>query len=216
MAHYVMSDIHGESARFWSMLDAVQFGPKDTLYVLGDAIDRGPDGVELLRYLLANPNIHMTLGNHEQMCLEYFAPDSGFLQELRWSRNGNAYTLQALQWMSSEAREDILERLAALPDHLNVEVEGRKFHLVHGFPGQTTYQRLWGRPDYYAANPFEDRTVIVGHTPVVVFSAQQPVGDHMRILHAPGFIDIDCGCGHSPETRRLACLRLEDMREFYC
>ena len=124
MAHYVMSDIHGESARFWAMLDTIRFVPSDTLYVLGDAIDRGPDGVELLRHLLANPNIHMTLGNHEQMCLEYFAPDSGFLQELRWSRNGNSYTLQALQWMRAKAREDILARLAALPDYLDVEDEG--------------------------------------------------------------------------------------------
>lgn len=216
MAHYVMSDIHGEGRRFWAMLDAIGFGKRDTLYVLGDVIDRGPDGVELLRYILDNPGMHMLLGNHEQMCLDALSLNATFLEELRWSRNGNAHTLQALQWMNDEVRTDLLQRLAALPDHMDITVGERKFHLVHGFPGETTYRRIWGRPDYYTPNPFADRTVIVGHTPVVVFSARQPVGDHMRILHAPGFIDIDCGCGHSPETRRLACLRLEDMKEFYC
>lgn len=216
MANYVLSDIHGESRRFFAMLDKIAFSGSDSLYVLGDVIDRGPDGVELLRHILGDPNMHMLLGNHEQMCLDAFAPNAGFLEELRWSRNGNAYTLQALQWMSDEARADLLERLAALPDHMDISVGERRFHLVHGFPGQTTYQRVWGRPDYYTPNPFPDRTVIVGHTPVVIFSAQVPVSDHMRILHAPGFIDIDCGCGHRPDTRRLACLRLEDMEEFYC
>lgn len=215
MAHYVMSDIHGESRRFWAMLETVSFGESDSLYVLGDVIDRGTGGVELLRHILGNPNMHMLLGNHEQMCLDALSPQATFLEELRWGRNGNNYTLRALQLMGAEAREDLLARLACLPDHLDICVGKRRFHLVHGFPGQSTYQRIWSRPDYYTPNPFSDRTVIVGHTPVVVFSAQVPVWDHMRILHAPGFIDIDCGCGHSHDTRRLACLRLEDMEEFY-
>lgn len=36
-----------------------------------------------------------------------------------------------------------------------------------------------------------------------------------EIFHAPGLIGIDCGCGNETDLRRLACLRLEDMREFY-
>ena len=211
-----MSDIHGEIDRFHKMLERIRFSKEDTLYIIGDVIDRAPGGVDILKEIMATTNMIMLLGNHEQMCLDALSPQATFLEELRWSRNGNAYTLQALQWMSEEARADLLERLARLPDHLDIRVGERKFHLVHGFPGQTAYQRLWGRPDYYTPNPFHDRTVIVGHTPVVAFSAQVPVGDHMRILHAPGFIDIDCGCGHRPDTRRLACLRLEDMEEFYC
>ena len=37
----------------------------------------------------------------------------------------------------------------------------------------------------------------------------------LEIFHAPGLIDIDCGCGSGYELRRLACLRLDDMKEFY-
>ena len=37
-----------------------------------------------------------------------------------------------------------------------------------------------------------------------------------QIFHGKGFICIDCGCGNLTNPyRRLACLRLEDMAEFY-
>ena len=35
------------------------------------------------------------------------------------------------------------------------------------------------------------------------------------IIHAPGLIAIDCGCGNATDLRRLACLRLDDLKEFY-
>ena len=216
MAHYVMSDIHGEGKRFYAMLKKLRFGSDDTLYILGDVIDRGPDGIALLRYIFDAPNIVLLLGNHEQLCLDYYKEDATFVETLRWNRNGNAHTLRALEHMRPNARNELLGKLRSLPDHLEVTVGERIFHLVHGFPADTTYQRIWGRPDYFAHSPLPDRTVIVGHTPVVLYSKHEPVRDHFRILHAPGFIDIDCGCGHSSGERRLACLRLEDMEEFYC
>ena len=216
MAHYVMSDIHGEGSRFYAMLDRIGFSSADTLYILGDVIDRGADGVALLRKILSTPNMILLLGNHEQMMLEYYRPDATFVEILRWNRNGNAATVAALEQLRKRQLSDLIARVGELPDCLDVEVEGRRFHLVHGFPGETTYSRLWTRPDYFAEAPIPDTTVIVGHTPVVAYSAQEPVRDHFRIMHAPGFMDIDCGCGHRSEQRRLACLRLEDMQEFYC
>lgn len=216
MAHYVLSDIHGEGSRFWKMLECIGFSNGDVMYILGDVIDRGTDGVELLRYILDKPNMQLLLGNHEQMCLDALSSHATFLEELRWSRNGNADTLRAIQAMQAEDRKMLLSRLTELPDHMDITVGERRFHLVHGFPGESTYSRIWDRPDYYTPTPYPDRTVIVGHTPVVVYATYEPIRNHMRILHAPGFVDIDCGCGHRHDTRRLACLRLEDMAEFYC
>ena len=37
----------------------------DTLFVLGDVIDRNPDGIEILKDLLARKNVELFLGNHE-------------------------------------------------------------------------------------------------------------------------------------------------------
>ena len=66
---YCMSDLHGEKDLFDKMLEKIQFSSLDHLYILGDVIDRGPHGVELLEQIMASDNITMLLGNHEQMCL---------------------------------------------------------------------------------------------------------------------------------------------------
>lgn len=36
MAHYVMSDIHGETDHFHAMLEKIWFSADDTLYIPGD------------------------------------------------------------------------------------------------------------------------------------------------------------------------------------
>ena len=64
---YVMSDIHGHRSRFDSVMYQIQ--PEDTLYVLGDVIDRYPDGIGILQQLMKMPNVQMLLGNHEYMML---------------------------------------------------------------------------------------------------------------------------------------------------
>ena len=50
--NYIMSDIHGNAARFNSIMKQIDLQPEDTLYVLGDVIDRYPDGIRLLRHLM--------------------------------------------------------------------------------------------------------------------------------------------------------------------
>ena len=37
---YVMSDIHGQKRRFDSVMKQINLQPDDTLYILGDVIDR--------------------------------------------------------------------------------------------------------------------------------------------------------------------------------
>ena len=67
---YVMSDIHGNSKRFDSVLKQINLQPEDTLYILGDVVDRYPDGIRILRRIMKMPNVKMLLGNHEYMMLE--------------------------------------------------------------------------------------------------------------------------------------------------
>ena len=67
---YVLSDIHGQRRRFDSIMKQINLQPEDTLYVLGDVIDRNPDGIKILRQLMAMPNVKLLLGNHEQMMLD--------------------------------------------------------------------------------------------------------------------------------------------------
>ena len=66
---YVLSDIHGNMENFKSILKQIDLQPEDTLYVLGDVIDRYPDGIKIIRMIMAMPNVKMLLGNHEYMML---------------------------------------------------------------------------------------------------------------------------------------------------
>lgn len=226
MAHYVLSDIHGEAERFHGMLKKISYGPGDKLYILGDVVDRGPDGIGLLLEIMDDPGMTMLLGNHEYMFLQCFRPWATEVDHSRWARNGNAPTLAGFQRLREKQQVEILGFLATLPTHLEVAVGARRFYLVHGFPGENVHDAVWGRPQPDTPNPIPDTTLLIGHTPVLNLGRSpeeqdQEVGalmarkDHLRIFHGPGFLDLDCGCGHMLPVKALACLRLEDMAEFY-
>lgn len=227
--HYCISDIHGEFDRYQAMLEQIQFSDEDTLYVIGDVIDRAAGGIDILEDLMRRKNVVMLMGNHEQMCLDTLGKNNIYGARQLWTENGGNVTRRELLYhMDTSRRIAILNFLARLSDKLDIEVSGRKFHLVHGCPDTTHEGRIWERPQLDMPNPFPDgRTIIVGHTPVCFLfypsraererwlKELEDTGQHMTILHAPAFIDIDCGCGNATEARRLACLRLEDFAEFY-
>lgn len=52
MATYAISDIHGEYEKFMELLEEIELEENDTLYVLGDVLDRGKHPIKtvLKRY----------------------------------------------------------------------------------------------------------------------------------------------------------------------
>lgn len=211
---YCLSDVHGELDRFHAMLELIGLREEDTLYIIGDVIDRKPGGVDLLRLIMGAPNMVMLLGNHEVMCLDTLGPHNTFGARSLWKSNGGGCTYRELVYATPvRERHEILRFLGGLPDCLDVQAGGRQFHLVHGMPGETTYDRVWGRPLPDSPAPFDDRLTIIGHTPTVYLNGDD--GGPLRMWHGRGIIDIDCGCGNSTDRRRLGCLRLEDLAEFY-
>lgn len=225
---YVCADIHGELGRYKRLLKEIKFSDDDELYILGDAIDRFPHGVDVLRDIMTHPNVHLLMGNHEDMCLRTFDNELDEIVRREWIVNDGEATHAAILSLSAQDRLSVLKFISELPDYVNIEVNGRKFHLVHAFPNSDPMERLWHRPSWDTPNPFPDkRTVIIGHTPVFYLSGnasndffrclrgEMERDEFFKIAHAPGFIDIDCGCGSDIPNRRLACLRLNDMKEFY-
>lgn len=69
MAVYVMSDIHGEYGMFMEVLQKIQLKEDDTLYILGDILDRGPNPIKIIRKLMEMPNVICMVGNHELMAV---------------------------------------------------------------------------------------------------------------------------------------------------
>lgn len=228
MSVYCISDLHGQIGAFHEMLNKIGFSSDDTLYIIGDVVDRGPCGIDILQEVMKMPNVKMLLGNHELMMFEYFSPDATEKQINRWNRNRNVPTLRQFKMLPKQEQEAILDFVRKLPNSLELTVGDTRFFLVHGWPGDNTHDSVWGRPtgvDFQ--NPLIDRQLIVGHTPVsyllcgtdekedAYLRELEEAGDHVKILHAPGFIDIDCGCGYPYHSCALGCLRLDDMEEFY-
>lgn len=223
----VTADLHGEYGRFVSLLNKLSLKKGDHLYILGDAVDRGADGIKILQLIRAHKEtITLLLGNHEYMMLN--ALSSGDFRQIQsWMLNGGKETMRSFLKLSVVEQQELLNWLRGLPLSARVTVGERNFYLIHGWPGESLYDVVWGRPDSLYSDPgIENATVIVGHTPVCLLAngtmsterylgRLEASGDHMRILHAPHFIDVDCGCGHDVSSARLACLRLDDMAEFY-
>ncbi len=217
------------------MLEGVSFKNSDTLYILGDVIDRGPDGVSILQDMMARSNVVPILGNHEftaAVCLSWLMAevtdtsiesltDVQLAAAQEWIANGGAPTLKALKGLSQSERQDILDYLREMDLYAEVEVDGRSFVVAHAgldhFAPDKPLEE-YELADFLFARPvpesvyWPDKTLIFGHTPTRIL--WQAVGEPPKdeIFRGTGFIDIDCGCGFDG---RLSCLCLDTMGEFY-
>ena len=151
---YVLSDIHGNAARFYSVMKQISLQPEDTLYVLGDVIDRYPDGIRILRLLMRMPNVKLLLGNHEYMMLNALdGPEPGDSRALRlWYRNGGNVTHAYLKHIRRAIRQEIFDYLRTLPLNLEIEVNGQAYLLVHGgvLDRYCEHTDRYGDPVHYA------------------------------------------------------------------
>lgn len=226
MATYVMSDIHGHGDLFRKMLEKIGFSEDDKLYIIGDVVDRGPDGIKLLQQILHTPNIVFLLGNHEDLLLRYLYHYGTDLTHNPLGMLGNHPTISGFKDLLDEQKTELVQALMNAPIHEIITVNGQHFYLVHAFPANNRDDELWNRPQKNVVNPIPDTQVIIGHTPTIFFERTREEvdqyeeelfqqGRHFEIYHGHGFIGIDCGCGTAERVGALACLRLEDLAEFY-
>lgn len=227
---YVMSDLHGCFDKYRAMLREIDFSSRDTLYVLGDVIDRGPDGIKILQDMNGRPNVIPILGNHEftaAVCLPWLMEEItdqslAKLDETQiaalseWITNGGGPTLRGLKQLNTEEREDILEYIREMELYAEVEAGGRSFVLAHSGLGSFSPDKpldsyelqdfLFGRPEPDAVY-YPDKILVFGHTPTRLMWGQD------RIFRRGTMIDIDCGCVF--QGGQLGCLCLDTMEDFY-
>lgn len=214
---YVMSDIHGRLARYKDIMRQIKLKKDDHLYILGDVIDRGAFGLPILMELLRKPNVTVMLGNHEHMMLEALEtndPERLYI----WYMNGGDVTHRRLLHCTKAYRQNLIASIRQMPVNIEVCCQGTNYLLVHGGPltqrkdcPEPVYESIWKRLDYYAVMP-KGKMVVFGHTP----TKRYQIGRPMSVFFGKDKIGIDCGCAYgSGMGGRLACLRLDDMKEFY-
>lgn len=231
---FVTADLHGCHPReFQQLLQRAGFTDRDFLFILGDVIDRGQYGAQLLIYLSQQTNMQLLLGNHEALMLacgflfEEVTEDS--LDRLSaeqlmlvesWLENGGGPTMSGFQKYLKQNPElvmGVLEYLQDAPLYECLEVNGREFILVHA--GLDNFDPLRPLDDYapdelllVRPSPdtryFPDATVILGHTPTVCYGPEHDG----KALHTDTWICIDTGAAMG-KTPMLLCL--DTMEEFY-
>ena len=202
MAVYVTSDAHGHVRALDAVLAQVSPSDDDTVFVLGDMVDRGPDPLGVIRLVRSLPNAHVLLGNHEMMMLEAVAGLDHESMEM-WALNGGFTTLEGISKLEVSEVEELVGWVEGLPLYAIVSVGERDFVLVHAglnpekaagrydgtlasldalLRAQTTEDLVWIRGEFWGQpTGLIDRfghgpQVIAGHTPTVLLNrfAYQP------------------------------------------
>ena len=230
---YVMSDIHGDYSSFYNMLIKINFSPSDSLYILGDIVDKGPNNLRLIELVRSTPNIYLIKGNHEYLFERYL---QGIVSASLWDACGGVRTRKEADALTEEEKDDILEYLEGLPLYQLIVVDGRDYFLTHsGYNADYGVYRpetslidikesveqavkanqeryLFSNDIHYIPASLEfDKRIIVGHCPTIYI----PEHWSYSIFYGTRYCDIDTGNARRDEGGRLSCLRLDDGREYY-
>ena len=233
MAIYITSDIHGAYDLFVRLLDIIKLQEQDTLYVLGDVVDRGPHPIKTLLKLMEMPNVVCLVGNHELMaveCLEFLMQeitdisleslDEKMLDNLvTWQYNGSKTTIDEFQKLSMGMQKKVISFIKDFLVYEELIIEDRNYLLVHGGLGDFSPDKdiedyslkelIWDRADY-EVQYYEDRYVVTGHTPTQNIKGNPKPG---FIFRENNHIALDCGCNRP--GGRLAAICLDTMEEYY-
>lgn len=210
---FAISDIHGCIQTFRALVEVIQLKREDTLYLLGDYIDRGPDSkgvIDFILYLKQEGFHVITLrGNHEQMLLDAL---SNPLALERFLVNGGDKTMASFG-ISRPVHLDV--SYLSFFNSLEYHSTFKNIILVHaGLNGEISdpledkEAMLWIRR--FKIKPSFNKIVVHGHTPVALESITDMIENREKGLH----IDIDNGCvyGVNQFYGNLCCLDLNTFQ----
>lgn len=228
LLRYAIADSHGQRGLFERMLEEIGFSDDDELYILGDIVDRGPDPFGIMDIIMGRKNVIKLKGNHEGMMLAALETRGSFEMNA-WIQNGGGVTLNLLDRMPKRQRDAYLDEVRSWPLYAVVG----NFILVHAgywvsalkeyenadtlLSHQPEETLVWSR-DFYLTPGLKGYITVFGHTPTPHIHrdlGQRPpeVASIWRDTRWNNKYGIDCGATY--KGGRLACLRLDDLREFY-
>lgn len=165
-----IGDIHGCLPALETVLAAIEPRPPDTLVLLGDYVDRGPQSREVIERVLAlerQCQVVPLLGNHDEMMLQVCTGQRQ--QYIEWLLFGGNATLQSYQ---TERPEDVPAAHLAFLGKCRLYYESPRHFFVHGnyraelpLDAQPRETLLWESLKRRQPGPHQSgKTAIVGHT----------------------------------------------------
>ena len=139
---YAVSDLHGRYDLFLKMIEKINLTENDTLYILGDIVDRGKDGIKILQDIMNRKNVIPLLGNHDYTCAYLLkklkCKATPELKEIfkDWLYDGGLPTYEAYKKLNEKEKKDILEYLNCFSIFEELETQMGKFFLSHTVPSK--------------------------------------------------------------------------------
>ena len=228
---YAVSDIHGCYDKYKNLLEKLDLKEDDRLYVLGDVVDRGPDGPKILLDMMSRKNVELLLGNHDEAMMlvlhdlrgndPLLLRDEGMLQVLEaWISDGGITTLtQFDRELTKREQNLVLRYIRKARKYALLEINGKKHLLAHSIPaygdfildngieGLDQMDFCFNDTDYDTCYD-PDVIMVSGHSPTGLIDRSYAG----RILKRNNHIAIDCGAVFGYP---LGCICLDTGEEIY-
>lgn len=232
MKTYCISDIHGHFSNLERFVETLNVD--DKVFVLGDVIDKGPESIKCLEFIMNDSRFEMILGNHEHMMFDLLTKDSNSYEYVEaynlWvNMNEGKDTLDQYNELPINRKTKIYNYIKELPLNIpNLKVNEKTFYLVHSCPNskEQLYMRdvgfdedeiacyVWDRVNPYDRLRVNDQIIIAGHTVVQSYLGLKTLdikpifdGDSIENAH---YIDIDGGLATRLDNARLIAFCLDD------
>ncbi len=205
-----IGDIHGCNNTFQKLvIDEIRIRKSDTIYCIGDYIDRGPDSKGVIDFILdlrkKGYAIRTLRGNHEELMMESIKGKHAFGD---WFRNGGDATLRSFG-VSSYA--DFRPEYKKFFSHTRLYYTNGPFIFVHAglnFGPEDIFAdrdaMMWIREFTVDKRKLGDRVIIHGHTPRPLKEVVNPKSEDV--------LNIDSGCVYRdrPGHGYLTAINLTD------
>ena len=222
---YIVSDLHGCYDLYMKLIERIDLQAEDTLYILGDLVDRGDKPMEILLDISNRDNVVALCGNHDheaRIFLNKYASGKKsysvkFVEAFNlWLEDGGITTFEGFMRLSDMDRKKVLEVLNSQALFEELELNGKHYFLSHTVPEKEKFDNfdncqlhdfIMGEPDYELVYK-EGLTIITGHTPTSFIDESY----RGRFWKHNNHIAIDCGAVFHDV---LGCLCLDTMEEIY-
>ena len=211
MSRFVIGDVHGCFHTLRALLfEVIKIKKEDTVFFLGDYIDRGPKIKETIDFFIESLesgwDFRFLMGNHEYMLI-----NSDYMFDL-WMINHGKSTLNSFKIHSYNQLD---KKYRDFFENLNYFFKLEKFILVHGSidtnsdsPFTKHQEMIWGRNYQIDITKIDNKKLIVGHTPKTLNEIIESMGSNVI------FLDGGCVYKNYSEYGNLCGLNIDTMELF--